>query len=257
MPQMTSGATRATEIAGTRNDTQSRDPIQSESESESESSESESESTPTTIRKIGESSETNQKQAPNDDYSSESESGSESEQPATGPSNYSSVHFFMRALQRKLEEKAKSEMLAAGLRDALEREKLNKLHPQSSGPRSSPASQPRKRIKVEETSSPDNLLRELSIPEFYSRHFYDVHTFLLKRNYGNPVVLASLKESGFTKYELRSMEGLDLPVLITRFTSLLSDDCRKPAQLESLAFAVFSASSAEWAMLNDASIYVQ
>lgn len=146
-------------------------------------------------------------------------------------------------------------MLAAGFRAALERELLKKLGNHSNGSLSRPSApsgtQLPKRIKIEDTeSSSDALRREISVSDFYSQYFDDVRAFLLKRNYANPDVLASLEQSGFTKYELQSMRGFDRPALVTRFTSLLSDDCRKPAQLESLAFAVCAASSTEWATLN-------
>ncbi|PPQ78930.1 hypothetical protein CVT25_002406 [Psilocybe cyanescens] len=99
-----------------------------------------------------------------------------------------------------------------------------------------------------QNSLPANVRVPMASP---SQYFDDVRMFLQKKQYGNPLILDSLRETGFSKYELLSMRGLDHNILATRFGSLLSDDRCKAAQLESLSFAICSASSAEWALLKD------
>ncbi|KDR74609.1 hypothetical protein GALMADRAFT_157272 [Galerina marginata CBS 339.88] len=77
----------------------------------------------------------------------------------------------------------------------------------------------------------------------------EMTAFFGGRNYYNPRVLGDLQTTGFTKYELLTMHGLDQSVITGRFKAILPGDRRAPAQIESLTFAVLSASSAEWKAL--------
>ena len=73
--------------------------------------------------------------------------------------------------------------------------------------------------------------------------------FFHAQNYKNPQALEGLLRAGFTKYELHSMRDLSTSVIFDRFKVLLPHLSELPAQLESLSFAVASASAMHWAAL--------
>lgn len=77
-----------------------------------------------------------------------------------------------------------------------------------------------------------------------------VEIFFRARGYGNPIVLGNLKRAEFTKYELKSMKGLNHALVADRFRLILPAECQGAAQIESLAFAVAYASEEDWMALD-------
>lgn len=107
---------------------------------------------------------------------------------------------------------------------------------------------PSKRIKLEEDSVVGILANPIIINESPTPNETrsEVDYFFAAHNYVNQTIMDALEDSGFTKFELLTMQGLDKKTLIDRFQTILPSGFCRQAQIESLSYVVCSASEDTW-----------
>jgi len=116
---------------------------------------------------------------------------------------------------------------------------------------------PAKRIKLEVTAEPI-ALHPVTTGQFLAQDKTlggpvdpKIRSFFTARNHTSPPIMDALDASGFTSYELLTMKGQEKQAIMERFKIILGNYRWRPAQIESLSYAVSRASASEWRKLKN------